>query len=188
MALQNDYGDEQLAERTLKRSQPRKEAQRIMPSGAQPSDRPQSIKVTQPPKTKLTPPSTAVSAPSKTGMGGTAESTRDTSISAALMKGAAMVPPSRNSGLLRGVLSGASVGMDIENALNTYRASKNQNTAQNALVNMAPAYNPAPNPVSSSASMPVENPPDDLASKTLKRKKSDNIDVAPDMNGTYNPQ
>jgi hypothetical protein len=56
----------------------------------------------------------------------TPESERSRGLSEALMKGAAVVPNFSGSGALRGLLSGASVGMDIDNALSTYKRRNRQ--------------------------------------------------------------
>lgn len=68
--------------------------------------------------------------------GRSAEVERGESISQALMKGAAMVPQSPVSGTLRGLLGGASVGMDIDVALEGYRQRKKEETAANAAMQM----------------------------------------------------
>lgn len=61
---------------------------------------------------------------------------RGMSISQALLKGAAMVPESGVSGTLRGILGGASVGMDIGTALDKYNRRKREETAANAAMKM----------------------------------------------------
>ncbi len=61
---------------------------------------------------------------------------RDQSISQALMKGAAVVPQSSISGTLRGLLTGASVGLDLRSALVSYQQRKRQETAAAAALKM----------------------------------------------------
>lgn len=65
------------------------------------------------------------------------EEQRGQSISQALLKGAAMVPESRYSGTLRGLLGGASVGLDIGTALDKYRRQKLDETAASAAMKMS---------------------------------------------------
>ncbi len=64
------------------------------------------------------------------------EEKRSMSISQALLKGAALVPDSSISGALRGLLGGASVGLDIETALQAYSGRKREETAANAAMKM----------------------------------------------------
>jgi hypothetical protein len=66
------------------------------------------------------------------------EEQRGQSISQALLKGAAMVPNSSFSGTLRGLLGGASVGLDIGTALDKYRRQKLDETAATAAMKMSP--------------------------------------------------
>ncbi len=62
---------------------------------------------------------------------------RDSEISAALMKAQSMVPQgTRHSGLMSGLLGGASVGMDIQSALREYQANKKRETAAAAAMKM----------------------------------------------------
>lgn len=61
---------------------------------------------------------------------------RGSSISAALLKGAALTPDFSYSGTLRGLLGGASVGMDIDTALTQYRQKKAAETAASAAMSM----------------------------------------------------
>lgn len=65
-----------------------------------------------------------------------AEALRDQSISQALMKGAAVVPQSSVSGTLRGLLTGAAVGLDLRSALASYQQRKRQETAAAAALKM----------------------------------------------------
>ena len=76
------------------------------------------------------------------------EEQRGQSISQALLKGAAMVPNSSISGTLRGLLGGASVGLDIGSALDKYRRQKLDETAATAAMKMSPpeASGPTSNP------------------------------------------
>ncbi len=62
---------------------------------------------------------------------------RSMSISQALLKGAALVPDSSVSGTLRGLLGGASVGLDIGTALQAYNRQKKEETAANAAMQMS---------------------------------------------------
>lgn len=62
---------------------------------------------------------------------------RSMSISQALLKGAALVPDSSISGALRGLLGGASVGLDIGAALQAYTRQKKEETAANAAMQMS---------------------------------------------------
>ena len=62
---------------------------------------------------------------------------RDSAISAALMKGASLTPEgTRHSGLMRGLLGGASIGMDIQSAMREYQIKKKQETAAAAAMKM----------------------------------------------------
>jgi hypothetical protein len=72
----------------------------------------------------------------KATMAESAETERGMSISQALLKGAAMVPESGISGTLRGLLGGASVGIDLNVALERYRQRKKEETAANAAMQM----------------------------------------------------
>jgi len=78
------------------------------------------------------------------GRGGVSpEEQRGQSISQALLRGAAMVPDSSMSGTLRGLLGGASVGLDIGTALDKYRRQKLDETAATAAMKMSqPAIAP----------------------------------------------
>lgn len=64
------------------------------------------------------------------------EAERSASISQALLKGAALVPESSISGTLRGLLGGASVGLDIEAALTRYNQRRRDATVANAAMQL----------------------------------------------------
>lgn len=66
----------------------------------------------------------------------TKEVERSRSISQALLKGASMVPESPISGTLRGLLGGASVGLDLQGAMIRYNQRKRAETVANAALKM----------------------------------------------------
>lgn len=95
---------------------------------------PRGKKVTRRTTKKPDRPDTSVSKSRKDDL--SPEEKRSMSISQALLKGAALVPDSSISGALRGLLGGASVGLDIGTALQAYNRRKKEETAANAAMQM----------------------------------------------------
>lgn len=76
----------------------------------------------------------------------TKEVERSRSISQALLKGAAMVPESPISGTLRGLLGGASVGLDLQAAMIKHNQRRRAETVANAAMKMNASQPVAPTP------------------------------------------
>lgn len=123
---------------------------------------PQGKMIKRPTRARPTPPSTAMPKGTESP-----EVERGQGLSAALLKGAALAPGGRAGGVLRGILGGASVGLDIGTALTKYNQTKQRETAANAAMKMdQPTYSPP---------TPSNVPPDlgDNESDAAKKRKQD---------------
>ena len=104
-----------------------------------------------------------------------AEMERGQSISQALLRGASMVQQSPVSGTLRGLLGGASVGMDIDVALEGYRQRKKEETAANAAMQMEQPVVQPPTPTNFPPDVATSRPLDGLLSARGRKRKDDRI-------------
>lgn len=127
----SDTGGDTMVERAMRSATKMRGASQ---PGADEAD-PKSTTVKRTQFTKPARPGTATASKGMKDM--SPEEQRGQSISQALLKGAAMVPESRFSGTLRGLLGGASVGLDIGTALEQYRRMKRDETAANAAMRMS---------------------------------------------------